>query len=76
MARKLKTSPSAAAMDGAIELDLDAKASHYPERCAFIDADEPNAGREITRALDDGYAIVLVASDGKQHLLTEQLPAA
>jgi hypothetical protein len=78
MARKLNTptSPSATAMDRAIADDLAGRESHYPERVAFIDADEPHAGREITAALDDGYAIVLVSPDGRERILAEQAPAA
>jgi hypothetical protein len=42
--------------------------SPYPERAAFIDADTPQAGREIQRAADEGRAIVLVA-DGSSRVL-------
>jgi hypothetical protein len=78
MARKLAhtTSPSATAMDRAIARDLKAADSRYPERVAFIDADEPRAGREITAALDQGYAVVLVAPDGHEHIISEHVPAA
>lgn len=78
MARKLNTtrSPSATAMDRAIADDLAGADSRYPERVAFIDADEPRAGHEITAALDNGYAVVLVSPDGREHILTEQAPAA
>jgi hypothetical protein len=78
MARKLNTtrSPSATAMDRAIADDLAGGSARYPERTAFIDADEPHAGREITAALDRGYAVVLVSADGREHILTAQVPAA
>jgi len=29
----------------------------YPEHAAFIDAESPHAGHEITRAFDEDYAI-------------------
>lgn len=48
------------AMDRAITRDLAGDSSRYPNRTAFIDADEPHAGREITAALDRGYPVVLV----------------
>lgn len=63
-------------MHCAIADDLAGRESHYPERVAFIDAEEPNAGRETTAALDDGYAVVLVSPDGRERILTEQVPAA
>jgi len=63
-------------MDRAIADDLAGGDARYPEQVAFIDADEPRAGREITAALDRGYAVVLVASDGREHILTERAPAA
>jgi hypothetical protein len=28
------------------------------------------------RALNEGYAVVLVSADGQEHILTEQAPAA
>jgi hypothetical protein len=40
--------------------------SRYPERTAFIDAGEPHAGREITAALDRGYAVVLISAGGHE----------
>jgi len=63
-------------MDRAIAQDLAGGPSRYPERTAFVDADEPRAGREITAALDRGYAVVLVSADGREHILTAQAPAA
>jgi len=69
-------SPSATALDRAIASDLAGQPSRYPDRTAFIDADEPRAGREITAALDRGYAVVLVSADGREHILTAQAPAA
>jgi len=78
MAHELNShrSPSATAMDRAIAHDLAGGSSRYPERTAFIDAEEPHAGREITAALDNGYAVVLVSADGREHILTAQTPAA
>jgi hypothetical protein len=61
-------SPAARIMGEAIELAIDER-SPYPERAAFIDADEPSAGAEIRRAADEGRAIVLVAADGSTRML-------
>jgi anti-sigma factor RsiW len=55
-------------MDEAIELAIEEK-SPYPERSAFIDADAPGAAKEIWRAAGEGYAVVLVASDGSTKVL-------
>jgi hypothetical protein len=68
-------SPTARAMDRAIEQAIDGS-SAYPERAAFVNADSPHAGREITRALDDGYAVVLVSADGRERLITAKTLAA
>lgn len=72
--RKTSGSPSATALDRAIADDLAGGASRYPERVAFIDADEPKAGREIMLAIDNGYAVALVSSDGREHILTRPRP--
>jgi hypothetical protein len=62
-------SPTAKAMDRAIDLAVEGNSS-YPEHAAFVDADSPHAGREITRALDEGYAVVLVSADGRERVIT------
>ena len=65
-------SPAALVMDEAIELAIQER-SPYPEKAAFVDADEPSAGAEIRRAADEGRAIVLVGADGSTRtLLPEQ----
>jgi hypothetical protein len=71
MARNLNPSesPAAKAMDCAIDLVIEGN-SPYPEHAAFIDADSPHAGHEITRAFDDGYAVVLVSADGRERVIT------
>ncbi len=61
-------SPAARVMDEAIELAIEER-SPYPEKAAFIDADEPTVGAEIRRAADQGYAVVLVAADGSTRTL-------
>jgi hypothetical protein len=61
-------SPAARVMDEAIELTILGR-SPYPEKSAFIDADEPSVGAEIRRAADEGRAIVLVAADGSTRTL-------
>lgn len=61
-------SPAGQVMDEAIELALEER-SPYPEKSAFIDADTAHAGREIRRAADEGYAVVLVAADGSRRIL-------
>jgi len=71
MARNMNPgdSPTAKAMDRAIDLAVEGQ-SPYPEHPAFIDADSPHAGHEITRALDEGYAVVLVSADGHERVIT------
>jgi hypothetical protein len=56
-------------MDRAIEQAIDGS-SPSPERAAFVNADSAHAGREIVRAFDDGYAVVLVSADGRERLIT------
>jgi hypothetical protein len=62
-------SPTAKAMDRAIDLAIESN-SPYPEHAAFVNADSPHAGREITRALDEGFAVVLVSADGRERVIT------
>jgi hypothetical protein len=50
--------------------------SPYPEHAAFVDADSPQAGREISRTLDEGYAVVLVSADGRERVITAKTLAA
>jgi hypothetical protein len=69
-------SPTAKAMDRAIDLAIEGNYSPYPEHAAFVDADSPHAGHEITRALDDGYAVVLVSADGRERVITAKTLAA
>lgn len=68
-------SPTAKAMDRAIDMAIEGS-SPYPERAAFVNADSPHAGAEITRALDDGYAVVLVSADGRERIITAKTLAA
>jgi len=68
-------SPTAKAMDRAIDSAIEGK-SPYPEHAAFIDAESPHAGHEITRAFDEGYAVVLVSADGRERLITAKVLAA
>jgi hypothetical protein len=77
MARNVNPSesPTAKAMDRAIDLAIEGKSS-YPEHAAFIDAESPHAGHEITRAFDEGYAVVLVSADGRERLITAKVLAA
>jgi hypothetical protein len=65
-------SPAARVMDEAIELAIE-ECSPYPEKSAFIDADEPSVGAEIRRAVDEGRAVVLVAADGSTRTLLPEL---
>jgi hypothetical protein len=65
-------SPAARVMGEAIELAIE-EHSPYPEKAAFIDADEPSVGAEIRRAADEGRAIVLVAADGGTSTLLPEL---
>jgi hypothetical protein len=61
-------SPAARAMDEAIELAIEER-SPYPERAAFINADDPRTGVAIKRAIDEDRAIVLVSADGSTRIL-------
>lgn len=67
-------SPTAKAMDRAIDLAIKGS-SPYPEHAAFVDADSPHAGHEITRALDEGYSVVLVSADGRERIITAKMLA-
>jgi hypothetical protein len=49
-------------MNEAIELAIEER-SPYPEQSAFIDADTPFTEREMKRAAEDGYSVVLVSPD-------------
>jgi len=77
MARNVNPSesPTAKAMDRAIDMAIDGS-SPYPERAAFVNADSSHAGREIMPALDDGYAVVLVSTDGRERIITAKMLAA
>jgi hypothetical protein len=68
-------SPTAKAMDRAIDTAIQGN-SPYLEHAAFVNADSPHAGHEITRALDDGYAVVLVSADGRERIVTAKTLAA
>jgi hypothetical protein len=61
-------SPAARVMDEAIRLAIEER-SPYPEKAAFVDADEPYIGAEIIRAADEGRAVVLVDPDGSTRTL-------
>jgi hypothetical protein len=76
MARNLNPaeSPTAKAMDRAIDLAIEG-GSPYPEHAAFVNADSPHAGHEITRSLDEGYAVVLVSADGRERIITAKMLA-
>ncbi len=63
------------ALDRAVEGRV-AEDGAYPERAWFVDADAPNAGQLIARALDEGYAVVLVSADGRERVLAAAEPAA
>lgn len=77
MARNVNPSesPTAKAMDRAIDLAIEDQ-SPYPEHAAFIDAESPHAGHEITRAFDEGYAVVLISADGRERVITAKTLAA
>jgi predicted dehydrogenase len=68
-------SPSAKAMDQAIDRAIEGTSS-YPKHTAFVNADSPHAGQEITNALDAGYAIALISGDGHEQIIFGKTPAA
>ena len=65
-------SPAAKVMDEALDLAIEGRLP-YPEKAAFIDADEPGAGHAIERAADQGLSVVLVSADGSTHILKPEL---
>lgn len=67
--------PTAKAMDRAIDLAIEGD-TRYPEHAAFVNADSPHAGHEITRALDEGYTVVLVSADGRERIIDAKTVAA
>jgi hypothetical protein len=67
-------SPAAKVMNEAIDLAIEGH-SPYPERAAFLDADEPSVGHAIKRAADEGLSVVLVSADGSTHVLRPELTA-
>ena len=69
--KRASLSRTARAMDRAIDLAIEGN-SPYPSHAAFVDADSSEAGREIARAFDDGWAVVLVSADGRERILTER----
>jgi hypothetical protein len=77
MARNMNPAETltAKAMDRAIDLAIEGDA-RYPEHAAFVDADSPHAGHEITRALDEGYTVVLVSADGRERIINAKTLAA
>jgi hypothetical protein len=66
------SSPAARVMKEAIELAIEGR-SPYPEKAAFLDAEEPSVGSEIRRAADEGRAVVLVSADGTTRTLLPEL---
>lgn len=65
-------SPAAKVMDEALDLAIEGR-SPYPEKAAFIDADEPGAGHAIERAADQGLSVVLVSADGSTPIALAEL---
>ncbi len=72
MSTDANQSPAGRIMDEAIELAIEER-SPYPEKAAFVDADEPYIGAEIRRAADEGRAVVLVSADGSTRILLPEL---
>ena len=62
-------------MDEAIELAI-AEESPYPEASAFINAGTPHTERQVKRALDDGFAAVVVAGDGSTRVIRSEAAAS
>ncbi len=65
-------SPAAKIMDEAIDLAIEGRPP-YPERAAFLDADEPSVGHAIERAADEGLSVVLVSADGSTRVFRPEL---
>lgn len=67
-------SPASAALLAAVDQAIEGD-TPYPDRAAFIDADQPHAGQEIARAATDGRAVVLCSADGTRQVLEPRAPA-
>lgn len=67
--------PTAIAMDEAIEASLDGR-QLFPDRAMFINGDEPYIGRAISIAADENRPVVLCYADGRRHVLQPASPAA
>jgi len=63
------------AFERAVERRID-EDPEFPDKAYFVDADDATAGQQIARALDDGYAVVLVSADGHERILEPARPAA
>ena len=68
-------SPADRIFHEAIELAIEGQ-SPYPETAMFLDADAPQVGEWIRRAVDDGRAVVLVSKDGSTRVLRGELASA
>ncbi|MGH2975814.1 MAG: hypothetical protein ACRDLL_13235 [Solirubrobacterales bacterium] len=66
-----KRSPVPKVMDEAIDLAVEGH-SPFPDRAAFIDADASSAGKEAMHAACQGLSVVLVAADGRTHVLAPE----
>ena len=69
MARNMNPAetPTAKAMDRAIDLAIEGD-TRYPSMPNSWTLTRPR-GHEITRALDEGYTVVLVSADGRERII-------
>jgi hypothetical protein len=68
-----RESPACKVMSEAIDLAI-AEESPYPEQALFLNSDIPVADRdrEMERAAQDGYSVVLVSPDGKTQIVAPE----
>jgi hypothetical protein len=66
---------ASSAWSAAIELGVQER-SPYPDGALFLDADAPELGRTLARALDESHAVVLCYADGARRIVQERAPLA
>jgi hypothetical protein len=61
--------PTAIAMDEAIEIAISEDRMLYPNGSLFVNADGPHIGRIIAEAADEGRPLVLCYADGTRRIV-------
>lgn len=74
MSERTYTSPANKALHEAIDLELEGRPI-YPKRSWFINAGTPYVDGQVKRAFENGYAAVVVSTDGSTRILHPETPA-